>query len=483
MDSAVHAPSTEALDRYLERKITEYGYPGVAVCIRGPEGIVFEKGYGCRRSDPFTPVDCDTIFGIASMSKSMTALSCCILQLEGKLDLDDPVVKYFPDLHIPDIPDECLTIRHLALHRAGIPPIEPLEWSIAMNSVEPDTEIHKKLVTSSPNRMDSIEDIVSYINEARYGSLCAPGEYMSYSNECYALLSYIVDRAAGIPLEIFLKEKIFEPLGMTRTVLDLDGSEARAIASDNNITDLFERDESGKLYSDTNFSILPPFRGCACVKSTAHDMAKYYQALSYHGKFEGSQVIPEEAVELLIGKEYPLKRKPFYCMGLRKCLCSGKIICEHQGGLHGTSTHGGFVGEGWSSVVLCNLGGIDPMDLQWACYNFILGQPLDTELYWAKPSGSSFSRPDMLCGSYIAHEGLPVTVRVYKEDGELKCENSGMIMILRHCEKAVFAVYDADNPQRRTDTYRFYIRDGAAAALKCGSRIYTRVRNIAGGER
>ena len=101
---------------------------------------------------------------------------------------------------------------------------------------------------------------------------------MSYSNEGYALLSYVVDQVADMPLEDFLKERIFEPLGMTRTVLDLDGGEAR-ILSGGNITSLFEKDADGKLIEDDDFSVLPPFRGCACMKSTAHDITKYYKML------------------------------------------------------------------------------------------------------------------------------------------------------------------------------------------------------------
>ena len=72
---------------------------------------------------------------------------------------------------------------------------------------------------------------------------------MSYSNDAYAILSYVVDKAAGQSLESFLEERIFRPLGMTRTVLDLDGSEANKLGSDGNITELFEKDEDGNLYS------------------------------------------------------------------------------------------------------------------------------------------------------------------------------------------------------------------------------------------
>lgn len=91
---------------------------------------------------------------------------------------------------------------------------------------------------------------------------------MNYCNEGYAILSYVVDQVAGMPLEQFCMECIFCPLGMTLTVLDDDCAAAQAM-SGGNITSLFERDDDGALLCDDNWSILPPFRGCAMVKSMA----------------------------------------------------------------------------------------------------------------------------------------------------------------------------------------------------------------------
>ena len=244
------------------------------------------------------PADTDTVFGVASMSKSMTCLALCILETEGRLSLKDPVSKYFPKLHIPGTPDELVTLEMIAMHRAGLPPMPPLEWSIAMNSVERDSRWYRHMVATAPNKMDKIEDVIEYISKGDYIPLGMPGEYMSYSNDGYAILSYVVDKASGMSLEEFLDEKVFRPLGMKRTVLDEDCCKARVIAG-GNITSLFERDEKGGLLQDDNWSVLPPFRGCACVKSTASDMSRYYQALSDLGAADGKQAIPAEAVELL----------------------------------------------------------------------------------------------------------------------------------------------------------------------------------------
>lgn len=467
----------EALDVYLGKLFEKRDYPGIAVCIRGPEGVVYEKCFGYRSIEKQLPVDGDTVFGIASMSKSMTALACCILTVEKKMSLEDPVVKYFPDFHVPGAADECVTVRSLAMHRAGIPPMEPLEWSIAMNSIERKTDWYRAMCETSPNKMDQIDQIVEYISAGDYEPLGAPGEYMSYSNEGYALLSYIVDQAAGITLEEFLTERLFKPLGMSRTILDLDCSEAKKLA-DGNITSLFERDEEGKLIWDDNWSVLPPFRGCACVKSTARDITRYYQMLADGGRYEGRQVIPKEAVELLGGKAFPLRRKPFYALGLWKQEIAGKKILEHSGGLHGVSTHGGLIEDeagGYGVAVLCNEGEINMEPFQWACYNFILGLPLETEHNWAVPCGKPFSMEEALLGEYLAKEGVPCHTTVTVEDGQLMAVRDDIKMDLRYCEETDFAAFDHGRPEVRLGTVHFYLRGGKSWGLKFGSRIHQRI--------
>ncbi|MEI3340512.1 MAG: serine hydrolase domain-containing protein [Eubacterium sp.] len=142
----------------------------MAVSIRGG-GSLFEQGYGCRDADGKFSVDCDTVFGVASMSKSMTALACAILHVEGRLSLSDPLCKYFPDVHIPGIPDECITLRDVLMHRSGLPPLGTLEWSVVMNSREPDSRWSRYVRETAPNQMNTIEQVVSYISDGNYTPL------------------------------------------------------------------------------------------------------------------------------------------------------------------------------------------------------------------------------------------------------------------------------------------------------------------------
>lgn len=467
-------PNLKQLSQYIARQVESEGYPGVAVCIRGPEGLLFSEGFGHRSKKKETLVDGDTVFGIASLSKSFTALACCMLQAEGKMSLDDPITKYFPDLHIPGLPDEAVTVKLLGLHRAGLPPMEPLEWSIAMNSVERDTDMHRYLISTAPNKMDKIEQIVEYISNCPYPSLGTPGEYMSYSNEGYALLSYVVDQASGMTLESFLDERIFMPLGMSRSILDVDCLLARERIGDDNITSLFSTDEEGNLTEDDDWSVLPPYRGCAMVKSTANDLSKYYQMLSQNGVFDGRRIVPQEAVDLLVGCEYPLRKEPYYCQGLRKYFIGKRVACDHGGELHGVSAYGGFLDGGYSAVVLCNGSELDMELLQWACYNYILRMPLETDHAWAIPSGSTFKHPEMIAGNYVAHEGKPAHCIIKIENGQLLCEYQDEEKGIRFCHSTVFAIFNAKTGKRES-TFRFHIKDGRAWGVNCGSRIFQRV--------
>lgn len=464
----------QAVDQAIRKLTEEQHLAGVSVCVKGPEGTVFEGNYGVRDCAMTTPVDSDTMFGIASMSKSITALALCILHTEGKLDIDDPVVKYFPDFRVPGTPREAVTLRHLCRHTAGIPPMEPLEWSIAMNSIERrESDWLLQMRAESPNQMDKIEQIIDYIANCSYHTLGAPGEYMSYSNEGYAILSYVADQAAGMKLEQYCAEKIFAPLGMTRTIMDDDCKAAKAL-SGGNITSLFERID-GETLADNDWSVLPPFRGCAMVKSTARDMAAYYRALSLGGMHEGVQAIPAKAVELLIGREYPVTAYDVYCLGLNKFERFGHVFCEHSGGLHGVSTKGALLkDEGYGFAVLCNQGDEDMDDIMWVLYSAVLGLPLDTCYRRFVPVGRAYTDPEMIVGSYIGHEGVPSHARVWLEGETLMGERDGKRFELRWCGANRFLGFSSPESKAPCSRMEFFIRDGKAWGVRVGTRIFER---------
>ena len=462
----------QALDERIQALIRKERLPGVTVCVKGPEGTVFEKAYGFRDEALKVPTDMDTMFGIASMSKSITCLALAILETEGKLSYNDPVSKYFPAFRVPGAARDTVTLRTLAQHTSGIPPMEPLEWSIAVNSINRSGEWIDAMRESAPNPMATIDQIIEYIANCEYPTVGAPGEYMSYSNEGYAILSYVVDQAAGIPVEQFCMERIFRPIGMSRTIMDDDCVSARAL-SGGNITSLFER-EDGELVCDDNWSVLPPFRGCAMVKSTARDMAAYYRCLSNFGVHEGKQVLPRAAVEAMIGPSIPAQEIACYGLGLYKRVKCGHTICEHSGGLHGVSTKGGLLlNEGYGFAVLCNCGDEDMDDIMWTLYNAVMGEPMDTCHRWFVPVGRDFSDPEMLLGRYVGHEGVPSIVNVRVEDGKLRAVVNKRDLCLVYCGGLRFCGMDPVQTDRVRSRLEFFIRNGHAWGVRVGSRIFS----------
>ena len=303
--------------------------PGASVCVSDDSGILFARGFGHCDAEHTHAVNPDTIFGIASMSKSITCLAAALLENEGRLSLDDPVSKYLPSFRLPGVPREAVLVRHLCEHRTGLPPLPTLSWSMAWNTpLEPwREEVVKRIRDSSESRVETVDDIIAYIAAGRgYRLLGAPGEYMSYSNDGYALLSSVIDVAAGEPLESYVERRIFQPLGMSRTTFDIDRAKALG-----NITSLFTWDGDVLRSTDT-WDVAPPYRGCGWVKSTATDMCRYYLTLSRNGLFHGRQLWPQSCVERVVGRGFAELPQGVYCFGLNKRLFEDVAICEHSGG-------------------------------------------------------------------------------------------------------------------------------------------------------
>jgi hypothetical protein len=260
---------------------------------------------------------------------------------------------------------------------------------------------------------------------------------------------------------------------MTRTILDNGIEDSRAL-SGGNITSLFEMID-GKRVCDDNWSILPPFRGCAMVKSTARDMATYYRMIANFGMHEGKQVIPREAIELLCGKYHALHELNAMCMGINKRPFEGHVICEHSGGLHGVSTKGGLLlGEGYGFAVLCNQGDEDMDELMWGLYNAVMGLPLDLSHRWFNPVGYDFSQPEMITGHYLGHEGVPSHLVIEEKDGMLMRTRDGATTVFAYCGGTRFLAMDVKDPSRLRSRMEFFIRNGKAWGVRCGSRIYSR---------
>jgi CubicO group peptidase (beta-lactamase class C family) len=188
----------------IDRVFTEFAktshVPGAAWGIVIDGKLAHAGATGLRNVATNAPVDADTVFRIASMTKSFTAMSILKLRDEGKLSLDDPVERYVPELKglkylTSDSPR--ITIRHLLTHSEGFPEDNP--WG------------DRQLADTDADLSRMLRGGIPFSN--------APGVAYEYSNYGFAILGRIVTQVSGKPYEDYVSEHILNPLGMTSTTL------------------------------------------------------------------------------------------------------------------------------------------------------------------------------------------------------------------------------------------------------------------------
>lgn len=169
--------------------------PGCALGILAGEAAL-TQGYGAANLEYGQPLAPDSVFGLASLSKSFTAMAVLLLVSERRLSLDDDVHKFIPEL--PDYGAR-ITVRQLLDHTSGLPEYETLF-----------------AVAGRDHELTDQADALAFIARIRELNF-APGTQFAYNNTGFFLAAVIVERVAGKPLREFATQYIFAPIGMTST--------------------------------------------------------------------------------------------------------------------------------------------------------------------------------------------------------------------------------------------------------------------------
>lgn len=223
-------------------------HANVSVLLAGPEGVFFNEGFGQTGYAMPKPIGPDAVFQLASVSKQFTAAAIMLLKQEGRLDYDDDIRKYFPDIRFKGV-----TIRHLLNHTSGIP-----EY---INHNLPYSKYYKKDVPLE--NWDLLHIMESHTLKPDF----KPGFQHRYCNTGYALLALIVEKVSGRNFSEFLHERIFDPLGMNATFLYSERINYRGLQIVPPEKDLFYNDYRNTVYGDKG------------VFSTTTDLYKWDRAL------------------------------------------------------------------------------------------------------------------------------------------------------------------------------------------------------------
>ena len=306
------------IDAYAQQVMKDWNQPGMAIAVISGGKTVFAKGYGVQKIGTNEKVDENTVFAIASNSKAFTTAAISILIDEGKIGgWDDPATKYLPELRLYNpFVNENLTIRDLVSHRVGLDTFSgDLLWYETNYS---DDEILNRLKYLKPTR------------GFRTG--------FGYQNLMFIAAGKIVEKVSGKTWGEFVKNKILDPLKMTRTTASIKNLPKNTA---------FPHNESGGTFRVLHRGNVDGAAAAAGLNSSVADLSKWIRLQLNGGEFEGKRIFSEKqawemhqpAVILPISqaaaKNMPTRHFNAYALGWNVFDYQGKKIVTHGGGLDG----------------------------------------------------------------------------------------------------------------------------------------------------
>lgn len=210
---------------------------------------IFKKTYGCADTDAKTPIDTKTNFRLASVTKQFTAMCIMMLVEQGGLLYNSSLKEIFPDF--PEY-GRNITIHHLLHHTSGL---------IAYETLIPDTATVQVLD----------RDVLALLMK-QDSTYFAPGSSYRYSNSGYAVLAMVVEKISGKAFALFLKDNIFDPLGMRNTVAYEKGISTVSRRA-------FGHTLADSVFTPTDQSMTSAVLGDGGIYSSVEDMFRWDQAL------------------------------------------------------------------------------------------------------------------------------------------------------------------------------------------------------------
>lgn len=305
--------SSERLQRLtgaMEGYVADGLLPGAVVLVLRDGRVVYEEAFGHRDLESRDPQEVDDIFRIASQTKAVVSVAALMLQEEGRLLIEDPVGRYLPEFMETTVaePDgnggytvvparRPMTVRDLLTHTAGVGYYVE-GWGDPAVDRWREAGIQGWYLSG---RDEPIRETVRRMADLPFSA--HPGERWIYG---YAtdILGAVVESAAGMPLDEYLRVRIFEPLGMTDTHFFLPPEKRDRLATVYGLS-------GGRLFRTPDGSGMGPqgdyvdgprrsFSGGAGLLSTARDYARFLQAVLNGGELEGARILSPKSVELML---------------------------------------------------------------------------------------------------------------------------------------------------------------------------------------
>jgi CubicO group peptidase (beta-lactamase class C family) len=329
------------LDTAFERVLKEWHAAGFAVAVVEKDKVVYAKGFGFKDYEKKIPVTPNTLFAIGSCTKAFTSSMIGLLQKEGKVSLDKPVRNYLPDLKFyNDDMNAHILVRDMMSHRTGLPRHDYSWYGFPTSS------------------RDSLLKRIQYMEPS-----AGIREKWQYNNFMFFLQGMIAEKITGKKWEDNIRENIFKPLGMNRTVFSVSDL---AKSDDASLGYGLKKDSILKKLDYYNIDAMGP---AGSINSSVMEMANWVTTWINGGKFKGKEILPASYVteamssQMVVGAALPTKEKPdvqfaTYGFGWMMASYKGHYRVEHGGNIDGFSASTCFFpSDSVGIVVLSNQNG------------------------------------------------------------------------------------------------------------------------------
>jgi CubicO group peptidase (beta-lactamase class C family) len=323
-DAYAATPWSRAFGDFVADGLATTNTPGMSVAIVRDGRGVFSAGYGYADVEKARRVTADSVFQIASVTKTVTGLAMMMLWEDGRFKLDDPIAPLldFKMVH-PKFSDVPITFRHLLTHTSGISDVlyDTLEYTDA----------------TTPPLRDFLSSYLSPDGKLYDADKCysadKPGTAWSYSNVAVALLGYLAGRVCPDPLDTVTKTRLFAPLGLRNTAWRYAG------IGDEQLALPYE-------FKDARFHRLPretyPDWPAGLLCTSANDFARILAIYTQGGALGGHRFVKPETLVTMFTPDavLPAKDHPEIRQGLiwRLRDWRGDRIASHNGGDAGAAT-------------------------------------------------------------------------------------------------------------------------------------------------
>ncbi|MDQ0255141.1 CubicO group peptidase (beta-lactamase class C family) [Evansella vedderi] len=427
----------EAFDTFVKNKMDQQNIAGVAVAVSHNGEIIYKKGFGYGNVNTKESITPETIFGIASITKSFTALGIMMLEEKGHLSVEEPVTKYLPEFNVPGIDNmEEIKIYHLLSHTTGLAPMERKE------------ELYK------------LKEHLGYFSSKKHELLGKPGEYFSYCNDTFILLGAIIERITGKLFRRYITENILNPLKMYRSTMSLE-----EVAKYDNITVPYDLNNE-KVLEEKPWPKLGNYEVGGGIRSTTLDLLKYGELYINKGFSKGGRLLSYDSLKKMWEKSFPILENSYYGYAFKVTshYDGNMTLVEHGGGQPGVSSNFGFIPEENLVVsVLCNVSNVAAQDVWLGAVNTALNLPIEKKRLELQMEDISPEELERYIGKYDCAEGGAAEVLL--EDNEPKIIVNNETLPLKSGRKNVLIIEKTRIP------VQFYFKDENAWAMLLGSRM------------